>query len=315
MNPRETFIHLGLPKTASTSLRFNLFAKHSQVHYLGKHIGGTLSEEVQPAIFHGGSLRQALLKRQRPARIELYTNGKTPVLSLENLSGGPLWRKRLQARRFQQALGPCQILLVIREPVSFLKSFYVQMLRNFQEQLPGHRPIWMNSIGEAPHVFGFDEWLKKTWGGLASPKNYISYADTARAYAAVFGEENVHLFLFEELVHQPEAFIARLSRLLQIDPEESATLLQKRRSNERLTTDYIDRIRAVERSGKLADEFRNATPEERRKILNCRDMVGEKIDPQISEKWIQAIHRLAQKQNRQLLKHWDLPLAEYGYKI
>jgi hypothetical protein len=286
-------------------------------------MGGQFSPEIRPAILEHWSLREKLFGG-RSARAgeasEQQLNvalkqGLTPVLSMESLSGGPLWKKKLQAQHFKAFFGPCQIILVIREPVSFLKSFYVQMLRNFQEQPPEHRPKWMNSIGEAPHVFGFDEWLQKTWDGMASPKNYISYADTARAYASVFGKQNVHLFLFEEFVRDPDSFITRLSQLLQIDPEESSTLLKKRRSNERLTTDYIDRIRAVERSSGGTAEFRNATPEERRKILNCREMTGEKINPQISDRWQKKIQRLSIRQNRHLLKTWNLPLTDYGYKI
>lgn len=316
MKKRLTTIHLGLPKTASTSIRFNLFAKHSQVHYLGKHIGGQISPEVQSAVLEGGSLRDTLIRsRQRPDPLDFSAEQKTPVLSLENLSGGPLWKKRMQARRFQQTLGPCQIILFLREPVSFLKSFYAQMLRNFQEQLPNDRPRWMNSLGEAPFVFEMDDWLEKTWHDIATPKNYISTADTASAYARIFGKQNVHLFLFEQFVQDPESIITSLSNLLHIDPQESIQLLQEKRSNPRLTTDYIDRIREVQQSPALLETFRNAPPAERRKILDERSKTGEKINPMLSAKWIETVHRTSCRQNKRLLQHWDIPLSEYGYQI
>ena len=311
----QPYIHLGLPKTASTSIRFNLFAKHSQVHYLGKHIGGQISPEIRPAILDGESLRNTLLKSWRPPkRIDFNTEGKTPVLSLENLSGGPLWKKMAQARHFRRVLGPCQIVLFLREPVSFLKSFYAQMLRNFQEQLPENRPRWMNALDEAPLVFEMDDWLDQTWNDIASPKNYISTADTALAYARMFGKQNVHLFLFEQFVRDPESVITSLSNLLQIDPKESLQLLQKKRSNPRLTTDYIDRIREVQKSQELLKAFQNASSSERRSLLDDREKAGEKINPDLSKKWINSIHRVAQKQRRLLLKHWDLPLSKFGYQ-
>jgi hypothetical protein len=315
-NSAQPFIHLGLPKTASTSIRFNLFAKHSQVHYLGKHIGGQLSTEIQFAVLKGVSLRETLLKRwQHSSPITMRTGSKTPVLSLENLSGDPTWKTKLQARHFRTTLGPCQIILVLREPVSFLKSFYAQMLRNFQEQPPNDRPRWMNAIGTPPGIFEIDEWLEQTWSHRSSPRNYISTADTALAYARVFGKQNVHLLLFENFVRDPDAFITHLSTLLNIDPQESIRLLQKKRSNPRLTTDYIDRVREVQQSPDLLAEFQTADPTERRNILDQRSKTGEKISPDLSEKWLATVAAHSRKQNRRLLQHWDLPLCDYGYQI
>jgi len=322
MNNHLTTIHLGLPKTATTSIRFNLFAKHSQIQYLGKFIGGSFTPPILPVIKKRWSFYERFFTRLGirtqgvPAQLSYVTEPYlTPVLSMESLAGEPLWKKKLQAEHFRGFFGPCRIILVIREPVTFIKSFYVQMLRNFQEQMPEQRPKWMNSIGEAPHVFKIDQWLQKTWNSSDSPKNYISYADTAQVYANIFGPQNVHIFLFEAFAHNPKMFITELSHLLDISPDESISLLGEKRSNERLTISYINRIHEIEQSEEQSIKFRNSSSKERRNLLNCREMAGDKINPKLSKKWLNKINYLARKQNRQLLENWNIPLSDYEYKI
>lgn len=319
--PRKTCIHLGLPKTATTSIRFNLFAKHSQIHYLGKFLGG----EVPPAISH------VILKHWRMLIISLVLDAprsrnapdllvdeekenQTPVLSMESLSGGPLLVKRLQAKRFKKYFGDCQAILFVREPSSFLKSFYAQMLRNFQERPTGTCPVGMRTLGRHPHYFDINEWLQAAWNGINSPKNYISYADTAGIYADVFGKENVKILVFEEMIRNPEAFITQLCNIIGVDPGEGVNLMHGKRSNERLTTDYIRRLQEIEQSEILTEQFLNATPEARRKLLESKECTGEKISPQLSEKWLKKINAVGDKQNRQLIQEWGLPLADYGYR-
>lgn len=315
-------IHLGLPKTATTAIRFNLFAKHSQIHYLGKFLGGELPSAIRPVIlerwtvragiFGPGDIRKEGLDEQLAYAAE---NHRKPVFSMESLAGGPLWKKWLQAQRFKKYFGDCRVILFVREPSSFLKSFYVQMLRNFQEREPNRRFGRMKTLGNPPRYFDINEWMHAAWHSFGSPRNYISYANTARVYANVFGRENVKIFIFEEFAQDPEAFITKLCELIGVDPREGLDLVRGKRSNERLTTDYIHCLQEVEKSKCLTEQFRNAAPNERRQLLEPKEYIGGKIDPQLSEKWLRKINAVGDKQNRYLVKKWGLPLADYGYRI
>jgi hypothetical protein len=316
-----TFIHLGLPKTASTSIRFNLFAKHSQIHYLGKFIGGELPPAIRPIILERWTIQPKTFtpddihaKGIKEQLAYATKNNLTPVLSMESLAGGPRWKKKLQARRFKAFFGNCQVILFVREPNSFLKSFYVQMLRNFQERPSGQRPGWMNPLGNPPRCFDINEWMQVVWGRKNSPKNYITYAGTAKIYANVFGKENVKIFIFEEFIRNPEAFITKLCDTIGINPEEGFALVEGKRSNERLTTDYILRLQKIEQSELLTEQFLKASQNERRQMLGSENQPGEKINPQLSEKWLRKINAVGDKQNRYLVKEWGLPLADYGYR-
>ncbi len=320
--PAQTCIHLGLPKTATTSIRFNLFAKHSQIHYLGKFLGGELPPAIRAAILERWTLKEKYfgigdVRKQGIPEQLVYASKQNliPVLSMESLAGGPLWKKKLQARRFKQFFGDCKIILFARKPVSFLGSFYAQMLRNFQERSSQHGARWTRTLGEAPHYFDPNEWLQATWKTIGSPKNFIRYADTATAYARVFGRENVDVLLFEELVRSPESFIEKLCAHIGIDPEEGYHLIEDKRSNKRLTTDYTDRIHEIEQSNELTAQFRAASPKERREMLHSEKQIGKRITPQFSEHWLKKINAIGDNQNRILAKKWGLPMSDYGYRI
>jgi len=315
------FIQLGLPKTATTTIRFNLFARHSQVYYLGKFLGGGFPQAVRSALvdksgeikmFDEGDIHQASINEQLVYASE---NHLKPVLAEEGLAAGFLWNKRRQARLFQNSFGNCKAILFIREPTSFLKSFYVQMLRNFNQGSPGKDPYWMCLLGKPPRYFDINQWmtLASYIGGV--PQGYIRYADTATAYANVFGIENVRIFIFEEFIRHPKAFIQSLCEFIGIDETEGFELICKKRSNERLTTAYIENIHNTERSSVLRKAYRKASQEERRRLLIPENFDGERINPVLSKKWVDKIDRLSRKQNRRLAANWNLPVEDYGYKI
>jgi hypothetical protein len=314
------FIHLGLPKTATSCLQMHLFHNHSQIHYFGKIVGGGLPASVRPA-FITRSCRIRTLEqgdiREKPVSSQLAyaaQNNLIPVLSEEGLCCGWAWKKVAQALLLKKTFGPCKIILLVREPVSFIQSYYTQMLKDFHRK---RRLIesWAKPLGEPPHFFDINEWLEAAWVSLNPPAQFLRYADTARIYANVFGRKNVRLFIFEEFVRNPRPFITNLCEHIGIDPEEGVRLIDGKRANDRITTGYIDRLRAIEQSPQQRDRFRDAAPKERRQMLDPQIQDGEKFIPELSGKWVERINRLGDRQNRILAKNWDLPLAEYGYRV
>jgi len=315
------FIQLGLPKTATTTIRFNLFARHSQVYYLGKFLGGGFPAAVRPVLvdkfvpiktFDEGDIHQASINEQLAYAAE---NHLKPVLAQEGLAGGFLRSKRRQASLFKDNFGSCKAILFVREQTSFLKSFYVQMLRNFNQGSAGKDPRWMYLLGKPPRYFDINQWMTWAWHIGGVPQGYIRYADTAAAYASVFGMENVRIFIFEQFVQQPEVFVRSLCEFIGIDETEAFELMRAKRSNVRLTTAYIENVQNTERSATLKKAFRQASQEERRRLLIPERSDGERINPVFSPKWLDKIDKLSRKQNRRLAANWNLPVKDFGYKI
>lgn len=287
---------------------------------MGKFIGGGFTAAVRPALLG----RHALVKtfdtddiRQAPLDKQLAyaaAGNRIPILAQEGLSEGFMFRKKRQAKSFKQHFGQCKAILFIREPVSFLKSFYVQMLRNFNQNSRDQHPRWMLPLGRPPRYFDINQWMTWAWYGGHVPQGYLRYADTALTYAREFGPENVRIFLFEQFVKQPEVFIEDLCDFIGIDAEESMALIREKKSNARLTQDYIDNIKKTAETPELKKAFRNATWEERQKLLIPGNFDGQRINPELSKKWLDKIDRLGRVQNRRIVKHWNLPVEDFGYK-
>jgi hypothetical protein len=197
---------------------------------------------------------------------------------------------------------------------------YGQKLKSFHTggRNKGSRPMpdWMNALPKPPHYFDINQWLNVTWDAPSlSLRDKLSYADTADVYADVFGQKNLKVLVFEELVRDPKIFITQLCDFMEIDPVEGLKLIQGKRANESVTVEYIDRIKALESSPFQNLRFRMSSPRQRGKILNHKKLSGDRIDPQISDEWLAKIHAVGIEQNRRLIDKWEAPLEEYGYLV
>lgn len=327
------YIHLGLPKTATTTLQRYLFEQHSQIYYLGKYAGHGFTSAMRP--FMPGNFVEALASKFEPDNIHLQgletqlayatENNLRPLLSKEGLAGGSRQKKIAQALLFKQAFGDCKVILFVREPESFVKSRYLEMLKAFQKRLKG-RAGWMKELGEPPHYFDISEWLSLAWQSSDSleqslsesdnsPLHCLCYADTADIYAEVFGRENVKIFIFEEFVRNPRALITQLCDYMGIDAEEGFRLVDGKRANDRVTTEYVDRLKAIEASPAETLRFRSSDTRQRVKMLQETEDKGQKIMPHLTEEWRKKIHMVGDAQNRRLVSEWGLPLADYGYRV
>ncbi len=316
-----TFIHLGMPKTATTSLQVNLFCNHSQIHFFGKFSGGRpvscIDQDLQD-IFCG--VGQPDIGKDLQAKVEYQLahavqNNLVPVLSKETLAKGDARTKLQEAESLYKTFGSCQAFLCVREPISFMKSFYTQSLKSFHRGWRRPRPGWMAEMGTPPYYFDINEWMRVRWDSLDSPRQILAVADTAEIYARVFGKDKVKILIFEEFVRDPDLFIRQLCGYLKIDAEEGIRLLKDRRANEGITIGYIQQIKAVEKSFIKKTVFRNANGRIKLKMLDPKTRRGEKFRPELSDEWVEIINDFSRKQSRRLVSDWGLPLDDYGYQL
>jgi len=318
MKEYSTIIHLGMPKTATTAFQNLLFARHSQVHYLGKFAEKDVPKPVHTAL---------LMRQRRPKPVEYDgilsadlgdqlaycdEHDLKPVLSKEGLSNGSYLRKFQQALLFRRKFGKCKIIFFIREPVSFTQSFYAEMLKSFQ--LRTRKRGWMLALPPAPYYFDINQYMELAAQPGKVLMQYLKVADTASVYARIFGRKNVKIYIFEEFSRQPEKTILTLCRDIGIDSAEALELMGQKRANDRITTGYVQRLKEIQASSELTRIFQEMNPKQRREMLQPSN-TGEKISPQLSPKWINIIENLGIKQNRRLVKDWNLPLEDYGYPL
>ncbi len=207
----QTLIHIGCPKTGTTSLQQHLFRKLPQTHYLGHYSkldprlhqiikGRRPAEKLLPGWSHMVAMAPA------DTRLLLYSH--------EKFSYFPVTEAPDVARKLYEMTGPADILITIRRQQDICVSTYF----NFVATGYGHdfNTFMHNGL----------EWLnpqnserlhrgpERLWGSWL-------FDELFEAWAAVFGK--VHVLPLEAWRQQPQQATETLARALGM-PAEAITL-------------------------------------------------------------------------------------------
>jgi len=202
-------LHIGLSKTATTTLQRSLFRRHQQIHYLGQYVPSSVPMLCENHDIYQ-ILRPLLWDTDKPLNVpklrqDLHCNllrigdpTKCLVASWEGLASRRLETNVAMIQRVQSVFGGCKILLTLRNPLTRLPSEYI-------ENLKGHfikgNYRWM---GRHPYI-SIEQWLERA-DAHGHFQNMISYGHTLRTAVSLLGRENVGVFLFEELHESPKSF-------------------------------------------------------------------------------------------------------------
>src|SRR3954469_23917647 len=199
-------VHVGLPKTASTTLQDRLFAAQNAFAYVGRigngyrNVGAKeLIERIttEDSVDYDEDAIAALL-RSLP---EVAAAPNKPILvSAESLSVHGRADRRLIAERLHRLLAPAKILIVLRAQPTMLQSMYLNHVR-----------------GSGERVVSFDDWLFETYGMARFKDIYrvgLNYEPLVRAYDKIFGPDNVVVLPFELIRDEGSIFHRRLAELL-----------------------------------------------------------------------------------------------------
>jgi len=304
----NTAIHIGFPKTGTTTLQKHLFAKHPGILYLGKPYGDTDLKAMinrlvmqESTVYHSDSLKEYIKKHLAN---EPGQEKKVFLISDETyVSAAKVRDKGVVAHRLKELFAEAKILVTIRNQMDAVKSGYIgggRILGNVPKK-------YKNKI------ISFKEWLE------ISGKMYhgdfvrnVVYFDTIDYYARLFGKENICVLLFEDLVKNPHEFTRKLSLFLDIDFETSWDLIQNAHENKRISqADFqIETLRS--KLGFIG----NVTL-----IVKLMNGLGEiwgtskRSDVDIPGEWYQPLWNLYKEGNRKLVENYRLPLENYGYPL
>lgn len=282
--PPQLVLHLGYPKTATTTLQIHLFPNHPEIFYLGKKTGTndyiappmfTLMNQLinaQSHVYEGGHALRNLVRS--------YLNGeRTVVISNEALIHPWAVDIATVARRAHEAFSPCKITIVIREQRDMLWSFYRahgslgQYL--FLQTGDGFTTDFKLPLSAADWIWLQMHQFNKNFSAT------LLYNEVIKVYDELFGREHVHVLLYEEMRLDLPSFVRRLSGTLGIDPIRALELLDGRTEN--VTRSNM----AVAAQENARNEFMLALP-----------------------KWFLEPYRLG---NNRLAARLDIDLSQYGY--
>jgi len=319
---RRVCVHIGLPKTATTTLQRGLFANHSEIEFLGKRAGDNLNPRFRRCrdetafrlgnqLFwdHVESIDLDEAKRlYREKMLPAVAPGRQIVFSFEGLAVAGLEIRKAIARNLRDVFGSCRIVIGIRQPVDLVEALYFQRLKR-------------RHLGAQAKRFGLlrspstRQWLESIVAGdeLAA---HLDYGRTIRVFVEALGRENVAVFALEHLRSEPAEFARSLCEFLEIDPVEGARLLEGRRHNVRLTQSAVDRMLRFERPGIASTFYSIAGRGVRKRIIGVArkdDLVHAKLS--ISPKIRRIIEDRTRDENRWIATEWQLPLKGYGYPV
>lgn len=212
-------VHVGLPRTASTFLQERIFEHLKGIHYIGKTrpaYPDWLKEWHYASDLDFHRHRTWIRNHLNEARVE----DKPNVLSSEMFT---MWGNQAstQAARLHSIAPEAKIIMVLRNPLERMRSFY--------KAIVGFNGFWepmRDLIGwnETPFVF----YKQKP---ICLSDYY--YNDILLAYRRFFSAERILILRYEEMVASFSEFLSKLTTFVGTDEDVSPFLDQlKQRENQ-----------------------------------------------------------------------------------
>ena len=302
-----TVVHIGANKTASTTFQRALFARSPRIAYLGEDCAGypeyreCLDSLVSDDDLHyrAGDVK-AVFARALAARAD-----RTLVYSNEDIMRSRV--PTLCARRIRELLPDAEILMVTRNQLTAVPSWYV----NHGAYLKGvPRRYWRRYVS-------FDEWMSYCIAfPNYSPLDGFFYHRFAELYASLFGRERVHVLLYEDFVTDRDRFIKEFCAILGVDAGEATQLLADSHERRRYTmrAHRYHRFRSWCLPGRRLTRWVPGGGALSRMWWRHLD-AGPPADGFVSEAWGARIADLYRADNSKLADEYGLPMREHGYPL
>lgn len=301
MSKRLPVFHIGANKAGSTTLQRALFARHPEVLSLGKPEPVREAQHAIAAILEECDSREPAKRpidgdlRQMWQQAIAGAGERLPVFSREELIRYYLYGQS-DPERLPNAIvkmaGPVRVVMVVRHQVKLIESLYIHKANQ------SHFKTAEKWIAAQPEWFAYG----------------YRYSEIAEAWARVVGEENVGVFVFEELVDSSDAFAKRLCNFIGIDAQLGMQLLSKRHENVRKSerTQAYARLRSA-----FFPEisFGNALPGPLRRAWRNYLEGGQRARVELPPAWLDRIVEYYGSDNRKLAARFGLPLQDYNYPM
>jgi hypothetical protein len=294
-------IHIGLPKTATTTLQQRVFPAHPDMLYLGPKADFAELDELMKAVCFAEGLNydSEHTKRSLARLLSSLPPDKRPrLISLETLTAHGQDRL-IKATRLQQLLPDAQIILTIRRPEDLLPSMYFQ---------------WLKGLGgKFRSPMSLDGWLEHEWENRWSGAFLrLQFAKILGTYRALFGKASVLLLFYEELVIDLPRFASRLSNFIGVDEFITAQLLSGGKANPRMTKLRYSEVQLYGRFPWLKPiaGLRRLLPDPAKVV--ARRLLQREASAALSPDWRRSIRDYARRENQALLAEFP-ELSAHDY--
>ncbi len=267
MKDKKVFIHVGLPKTASTLLQEIVFPALKPVIYVSRPYTQE-NHAFNKLQYTDDSLYAAEELRDEINNIIALEPGNKVLISDELLSGAPFYNfinRGLIAKRLAEILPHAEVILFLRGQKDIIRSLYNQYVKIgwFTDELNSR---FISSPGQGFELSDFVKG-KRDWNihnrfinhqSFMNQCHFLFY-ELVKLYDDNFSK--VHLFLYEDLLTRPGTVLSRLEELFEAQLPE--TVLQRVK-----TTDVNPKLSKDEIATQLVrDRLRLLFPSRKHKLI------------------------------------------------
>lgn len=206
-----TAFHVGYQKCASTYLQNALFGQHPEIFNLGK--GSDSFDRHLRDLFINKPLQVPVEKEIKLFWREKFEaegrQAKVALFSQENLADFFGIDPGVVARRLHAVAPDAQIILVIRNQSDFLSSIYT------------------HNVACGKMRMSMEDWIEFQDRNMRANSwlHHADYYQTVTLFDGLFGRDNVHVFLVEDLKSDERGFMRGMCIALQIDPQLGEVLI------------------------------------------------------------------------------------------
>jgi len=226
MKKKKVYLHIGYPKTGTTTLQAHFFPKIEDIQYLGANIdkNNFLHFEFSRTI-----LDELIYKKENEINLEkikkLFEDlmvGDKIILSAEPILSNSLRTRRITeaepndipspfdvARNFSSLFCKdkydVKIIIAIRRQDEMITSLYAQFFAHDFSHVREY-----NTFSKYLDIFFDEEKSSHIF------KKTLNYWEVISDYRSLFGPENVEVLVFESLKESPEKYYEDLCNILEI---------------------------------------------------------------------------------------------------
>jgi hypothetical protein len=211
-------LHIGLPKTGTTTLQELLFSAHPEIRYFGQT--NVWDDPDAKTVLRALLLDNEVdLAAARGILADAARDHRAIVISDEALTLGefmlratrwPVCSNHLAtAQRARALLGDAQVLIVLRNQADWIQSWHLQGLKS----------------GKYVET-DYHAWLKRDLGVSAEKLlTLLDYDVLYEAYCNAFGPRQVHVRFYEQYCDHFEDLAAECAELIHVDADRARQFL------------------------------------------------------------------------------------------
>jgi hypothetical protein len=322
----KIFIHIGCAKAASTTLQKHLFDKHSEINNLGSYPTGNLGKDSNNVNYDCAYLKDENIRKfysnlvaldgieyRSCGNLKLYQTLIKPYLETDRINLFSTERftsilfshddLKIKADRLKEIFPNAKIILIIRNQFNMIISQY-------RDHPFDPRCV---RIGKPLSI---DKWIKVALEDRQTKYfSCLNYYEIINLYSELFGRDNIGVFLFEELVNNPNQFANRISNFMEIDPEQSQIILNNKHENVSVSQRYNYYRALVRRRLMPHIESLKILPDDFKKNILFFLKSGNKKNYKIHPTTQAMLHEHFAPLNNKLQEEYRIDLTSYNYPV